>query len=264
MAAKPNVALRVLSIVLISGVIVLASALFLLLAACGALTASSSDRWISVVIVAVYGVILIGGFYSIFKLARGIMRAPQPSVVAEVAVTPRPAASPAEDRKLLEPLRLAMAASIGLSFLAIVAFRFQARDAGAGMPMSMLPFFVLYQVPFLIAFWLTREGPERKGIGLAMTFSAVSTLHGLWSWGSLLLMYSRMGTGGGMQPSTLISLADIVATGAAAFLALQLWRRGPETRDDIVILVCGVLGSIFFLAIVQGLQHFVIMRGLGG
>lgn len=264
MAGKPNVALRVLGIVMLSGTIAVASALFLLLAACGALTASSSDRWIPVVIVAVYGVILIGGFYCIFKLARGIMSAQPTPAVAEGVAPLRPASSPVENRKLLEPLRLAMAASIGLSFLALVAYRFQAREAGGGMPLSMLPFFVLYQIPFLIVFWLTREGPERKGIGLALTFSGVSVLYGLWSWGNTLLMYSRMGMGGGVQPSLLISLADIVTTGAAAFFAFQLWRRGPDTRDDVLILVGGALGSMFYLAIVQGLQNFVILRGLGG
>jgi len=267
MAGKPNVALRVLGIVVISGVVVLASAIFLLLAACGALTVSSSDRWISVVIVAVYGVILIGGFFGIFKLAKGMMGPPAlqgSEPAAPPAASAPPAATPAENRKLLEPLRLAMAASIGLSFLAIIAFRFQGQGQGQGgpMPLIMLPFFVLFQIPYLIVFWLTRDGPERKGVGLALTFCGVSVLYSVWSWGASVLLYMRMSLGA--QPSLLISLADIAATAAAAFFAFQLWRRGPDTRDDIVILVVGVLGSIIYLAVVQGVQQFVILRGLMG
>ncbi|MGH9603102.1 MAG: hypothetical protein ACRD24_12020 [Terriglobales bacterium] len=260
MPGKPNVALRVLGIISISVVVVLASLLFLLLAACGLLTdLKGSERWISLAIVAGYGVILAGGFFGIFKLAKGMTAAP--AAVAGVeseAAPPSPPVTPAETRKLLEPLRLAMAASIGLSFLGIVAFRFQAQGQGGPMPLTLLPFFVLNQVPYLLVFWLTREGPERKGVGLAMTFSSVAALHGLWSWGTVLLFYTRM------QPSTLISLADIAATAAAAFFALQLWRRGPETRNDVLILVGGVLGSIVYLAVVQGAQQFVLLRGLGG
>ncbi|MGH9602317.1 MAG: hypothetical protein ACRD24_07990, partial [Terriglobales bacterium] len=167
-----------------------------------------------------------------------------------------------ETRKLLEPLRLAMAASIGLSFVGIVAFRFQAPGQGGAMPLVLLPFFVLNQLPYLAVFWLTRDGPERKGVGLAMTFSSVAALYGLWSWGTALLLYMRMSMG--VQPSGLISLADIAATAAAALFGFQLWRRGPETRNDVLILVGGVLGSIVYLAVVQGAQQFVLLRGLGG
>ncbi len=265
MAGRPNVALRVLGIVVLSGVVVAASLLFLLLAACGLLTdLKGSDRWISLMIVAVYAVILIGGFFGIFKLAKGMMGTPaleggEPAVPSASAPPP---ATPAEVRKLLEPLRLAMAASIGLRFLALVSFRFQAHGQGGPMPLLLLPFFVLNQVPYLLVFWLTRDGPERKGVGLALTFSTVAALYGLWSWGTALFLYARMSMG--MQPSVLISLADIAATAAAAFFALQLWRRGPETRDDVLILVGGVLGSIIYLAVVQGVQQFVVLRGLGG
>ncbi|MGH9649263.1 MAG: hypothetical protein ACRD3I_02215, partial [Terriglobales bacterium] len=152
MPGKPNVALRMLGIVCLSGLIVAASLLFLLLAACGLLTdLKGSERWISLAIVGVYGVILAGGFFGIFKLAKGMM-GPSATVAGvgaagvEEAAPPLPPITPAETRKLLEPLRLAMAASIGLSFLAFVAFRFQAQGQGVPMPLSYLPFFVLYQL----------------------------------------------------------------------------------------------------------------------
>jgi FtsH-binding integral membrane protein len=260
MAGKPNVALRVVGIIGISIVICVASLIFLLLAACGVLTLRGSDAALSVALVAGYAAILGGGFYGIFRLAKGMKGAPASLEGVEEAAPPLPQATPAEASKLLEPLRLAMAASIGLSFLGMIAFRFQTPGQGS-LPLSQLPFFVLYQLPYVAVFWLTRAGPERKGVGLAMTFCAVSALYGVWSLGTLLLFYTRIS---GMQPSTLISLADIVATGAAAFFSLQLWRRGPESRNDVAILIAGVLGSIVYLAVVQTLHRFVLMRGLLG
>ncbi|MGH9532579.1 MAG: hypothetical protein ACRD2Q_09310 [Terriglobales bacterium] len=263
MAGRPNVALRVLGIVCLSGLIAAASLLFLLLAACGLLTdLKGSERWISLAIVAGYGVIVFGGFFGIFKLAKGMTGAPATPESTQQAAPLPPPATPAENRKLLEPLRVAMAASIGLSFLAIVSFRFQAQGQGGPMPLVLLPFFVLNQLPYLLVFWLTRDGPERKGVGLAMTFSSVAAVYGLWSWGTALFLYMKMSMG--VQPSVLISLLDIAATAAAAFFAFQLWRRGPETRNDVLILVGGVLGSIVYLAVVLGVQRFVLLRGLGG
>ena len=144
--------------------------------------------------------------------------------------------------------------------LSLVAVRFQTPGAGT-FPLIQLPFFVLYQLPFLAAFWLTREGPDRKGVGLAMTFSAVSAMYGLWSGGTLLFYYVRVG---GLHPSQLIPLADIVATGAAAFFAFSLWRRGPETSNDMTILLGGILGSILYLGMVRFVFQFLVLRGLGG
>ncbi len=265
MAGKPNVALRVVGIVGISMVIAVASLLFLLLAACGALTVSGSDAWVPPVIVGVYALILGGGFFGIFKLAKGMSgtaagvadASPAREETAEQRLTP------AQTGKLLEPLRLAMGAAIGLSFLSMIAFRFQYQSQGQHtFPLLQLPVFVLHQLPFLVAFWLTREGPERKGVGLAMTFSAVSALYGLWSWGATLLLYSRMESG--MQPSLLISLADIAATGAAAFFAFQLWRRGPGTGNDIAILIGGIFGSMIYLGLVRFVLQLILMRGLLG
>ncbi len=262
MAGRPNVALRVVGIVALSGVIAVASLIFLLLAACGLLSLRGSDAWIAPVIVAVYALILGGGFFGIFKLAKGMTQTP--AVAAEApAVLDEPAEqtlTPAEASKLLEPLRLAMGAAIGLSFLSLVAVRFQTPGASA-FPLIQLPFFVLYQLPFLAAFWLTRAGPDRKGVGLAMTFSAVSTVYGLWSWGTLLFYYVQIG---GLHPSQLISLADVVATGAAAFFAFRLWRRGPGSSSDIAILLGGIFGSMIYLGLVRFALQLLLMRGLGG
>lgn len=259
MARKPNVALRVLGIVCISAVVVLASLLFLLLAACGALKPSGTEWWAPWIIVGGYGTILVGGFYGIFRLAKGIMGAG--AAGNEPPPAPPQSLAPAEASKLLEALRLAMAASIGLSLLAMVALRLQAQGRG-GPPLSQLPFFVLYQLPFVAAFWLTRRGPERKGIGLAMTFCAVSALYSVWSLGTLLMFYMRANSG--FQPYTLISLADIVATGAGAYFAFELWQGGPKSRDDAAVLVGGVVGSILYLAGMQFAHRYVLMRGLGG
>ncbi len=261
MAGKANVALRVIGIIGISIVIVMASMLFLLLAACGLLTVSGSDRWLPPVIVGVYAVILGGGFFGIFKLAKGMSSAPAGIADASAALeeTAEHPLTPAQAAKLLEPLRLAMGAAIGLSFLSLIAVRFQ--TPGQSMfPLSQLPTFVLHQLPFAAVFWLTREGPERKGVGLAMTFSAVSALYGLWSWGTLLLFYLPKDS---FHPSMLISLADIVATGAAAFFAFRLWRRGPGTSYDIAILVGGVCGSMIYLGMARLVAQVILMRGLG-
>lgn len=265
MAGKPNVALRVVGIVGISMVIAVASLLFLLLAACGVLTVSGSDAWVPPVIVGVYALILVGGFFGIFKLARGMSSAPAgiTDVSPATEETAEPRLPPAQAARLLEPLRLAMGAAIGLSFLSMIAFRFQYQSQGQHtLPLIQVPIFALHQLPFLAAFWLTRAGPERKGVGLAMTFSAVSVLYGLWSWGATLLLYARMESG--MQPGILISLADLVATGAAAFFAFQLWRRGPGTRDDIAILIGGTFGSMVYLGLVRFVLQLFLMRGLLG
>ena len=265
MAGKPNLALRVVGIVGISIVVVLASLLFLLLAACGLLAVHGSDGWVPIVIVGVYALILAGGFFGIFKLAKGMSSASAgvAQVSAALEETAEQRLTPAQAAKLLEPLRLAMGAAIGLSFLSLIAFRFQFQSqAQSTFPLIQLPIFVLHQLPFVAAFWLTREGPERKGVGLAMTFSAVSVVYGLWSWGATLLLYARMDSGA--QPSTLISLADIAATGAAAFFAFQLWRRGPGTRHDIAILLGGIFGSMIYLGLVRFLLQLFLMRGLLG
>lgn len=262
MAGKPNVALRVVGIVGISIVVVLASLLFLLLAACGLLAVHGSDGWVPIVIVGVYALILGGGFFGIFKLAKGMSSAPAGVAQAPVSLeeTAGQRLTPAQAAKVLEPLRLAMGAAIGLSFLGLIAMRFQAPGQSA-FPLSQLPIFVLYQLPFVAAFWLTRAGPERKGVGLAMTFSAVSVVYGLWSWGTLIFFYLRTN---GLHPSQLISLADIAATGAAAFFAFQLWKRGPGTRHDIAILLGGIFGSMFYLGMVRIVLQFILLRGLLG
>jgi hypothetical protein len=243
-------------------VIAVSSLIFLLAAACGLLTVSGSEWWVPLVIVGVYALILGGGFFGIFKLAKGMSRAPAgiadpPPALEETAEHPL---TSAETAKLLEPLRLAMGAAIGLSFLSLIAIRFQTPGQGA-FPLSQVPAFILYQLPFAAAFWLTRAGPDRKGIGLAMTFSAVSVLYGLWSWGALLFFYLRTD---GFHPSLLISLADIAATGAAAFFAFQLWRRGPGTSYDIAILLGGIFGSMVYLGVVRFVVQLILMRGLGG
>ncbi|HSA92100.1 MAG TPA: hypothetical protein VLE48_03745 [Terriglobales bacterium] len=247
MAGGASKALRILGIVFLSVLIVLASLIFLLLAACGLFSSRSSEdmKFVAFAVVT-FGAILVGGFYGIFKLAKGMSQAP----AATADAPPPPPLPAAEAAKLLQPLRLAIGISIGVSFLGIVITRMQ-----PGYPVKLLPVmivsFVLYQLPYGAVLWLTREQPERKGVALALAYSAVSVVHSLWVWGTLLL-YAGIST---RDPSRLAALVDIVATGAAAYFAWQLWRRDRRAVNEAATLVLWFIASAVYLAIAHFAQQ---------
>ncbi|HXE89447.1 MAG TPA: hypothetical protein VNK82_00635 [Terriglobales bacterium] len=245
MARGAGKALRILGIVVLSILILLASLLMLLLAACGLFSSpSAADRKFLAVVVVTFVAILGGGFYGIFKLAKGMSQAsPGAEAAPPLPITAEEAA------KLLLPLRLAIGISIGLSFLGIVLNRME-----PGYPANLIPAmmaaFVLYQLPYGAVLWLTREQPERKGVALALAFSVVSVLYSLWTWGTLLLVWRQAG----LYAGQIASLIDLVATGAAAYFAWQLWRRDRRSADETASLILWFIGSAVYLAIVHFAQ----------
>jgi hypothetical protein len=247
LAGGASKALRILGIVFLSLLIVLASLIFLLLAACGLFSSRSSEdmKFVAFAVVA-FGAILVGGFYGIFKLAKGLSQA-----TATTADAPPPPPLPAaEAAKLLQPLRLAIGISIGVSFLGIVLARMQPGYPAKLVPVMMVAF-VLYQLPYGAVLWLTREQPERKGVALALAFSAVSVLYALWTWGALMLAWRQAG----VLSSQIASLIDLIATGAAGYFAWQLWRQDRRGADAAATLVLWCIGSAVYLATVHFAQQ---------
>ena len=247
MAGGSSKILRILGIAFLCILIVLASLIFLLLAACGLFSSRSSEdmKFVAFAVVT-FVAILGGGFYGIFKLAKGLSHAPPVSTEA----APPASLSAEEAAKLLQPLRLAIGISIGVSFLGIVLGRMEPGYPAKLVPVSIL-FFLLYQLPYGAVLWLTREQPARKGVGLALAFSAVSVLWSLWTWGTLLL-YLRHAP---LLPGQIASLIDLIATGAAGYFAWQLWRLDKHAGDEAATLVLWFIGSAVYLTIVDFAQQ---------
>lgn len=273
MAGKPNVALRVLAIVCLSGIIAGASLTFLAGASLGllrpvplprtlkleaSLSEEASSRlssgrywWVTMVFVGGYGVILGGGFLGIFRLAKGIQARP---AAGKEAVAPASRLTLREAAKLLGPLWLAMAAWAVTGWL---------QWRGQHPTLWFLPYFLFSQLPYGAVFWLTRAGPDRKGVGLALAFSAAALLQGLWLWGNLLALSAQLSR---RLSVPLIFMADVVAAAAVMFFAYRLWRHGPGSRHDAAILLAGILGWMAY----QFVLHFALpyllftLRLLGG
>lgn len=156
---------------------------------------------------------------------------------------------------LLQALRLAMVASIGLSFLTLA-------DSTAHKPGSLLPglllHVLLFKLPYVAVFWLTRAGPDRKGVALALSFGVVSFLHSLGSDTIGLLYALRLSS---LQVRYLMFMPEVLATGAVAYIAIRLWRRGPRSPHDVAFVIAGILGSICYLTVVYFLALAMLFFG---
>jgi hypothetical protein len=240
LSAAGGRAWHILGIVVLSMAIAVAILGLLLLAAFGAYGSGyGSDRnWaagMAVLLLAVAG----GGVAGIVALARRLTSEAGGGPVARA-----PLLTEQQSAWLLRALHV----SVGVAILASVASA-AARWASAAEGLQRLPLgigaLVLYQAPLLAVLYLTRSRPERPGVALALCYCGASTLQSLWFWFTILRYWRDFQ----LPWSYLLSVVDILATAAAAWFALGLWRRGEPGERDAIWLVGSALGSVAFLAL---------------
>jgi hypothetical protein len=226
--------LRVLSIVVICGVLIAATVVLLFLALFGGLRYFNLDDGVTIAASFIYVILLACGVFGIFMLAKGFL-AETPAVAYS-----QPAFIPPPDKTAVEQLRYALIAAIALEIFWMVfsiAKRGSVRAFSAPMVITLIVNLVLLRGPYAALLVAMISKVEKYVVAFALTLPCAWVLHTLY----FLIANARRFHG----PYLIFMIAAIAADVAIFVFALQLKAQLGEKDQGSLLMMTGVFSVIY-------------------